>query len=92
MTRLCFQQSLVEYEYRISDEIRYSMKRRIIMGPYDRMFDRNHDGVLDFNERLDMDDYYDRILIRMIGKISDHIQEIVVSDEYNKIREEIRFL
>ena len=25
MTRLCFQQSLVEYEYRISDEIRYSM-------------------------------------------------------------------
>ena len=31
------------------------------MGPYDRMFDRNHDGVLDFHERLDMDDYYDRI-------------------------------
>ena len=31
------------------------------MGPYDSLFDRNHDGVLDFNERLDMDDYYDRI-------------------------------
>ncbi|MBQ7589003.1 MAG: hypothetical protein IJT37_13360 [Lachnospiraceae bacterium] len=31
------------------------------MGPYDRLFDRNHDGVLDFDERLDMDDYYDRI-------------------------------
>ena len=31
------------------------------MGPYDKMFDRNHDGELDFHERLDMDDYYDRI-------------------------------
>ena len=31
------------------------------MGSYDRMFDRNHDGTLDFHERLDMDDYYDRI-------------------------------
>ncbi len=31
------------------------------MGPYDSLFDRNHDGVLDFHERLDMDDYYDRI-------------------------------
>ncbi len=31
------------------------------MGPYDRMFDRNNDGELDFHERLDMDDYYDRI-------------------------------
>ena len=26
MTRLCFQQSLVQYEYRISDEIRYSIR------------------------------------------------------------------
>ncbi|MCR5604925.1 MAG: uroporphyrin-III methyltransferase [Lachnospiraceae bacterium] len=31
------------------------------MGPYDKMFDRNHDGELDFHERVDMDDYYDRI-------------------------------
>ena len=31
------------------------------MGPYDKMFDRDHDGELDFHERLDMDDYYDRI-------------------------------
>ena len=31
------------------------------MGPYDSLFDRNHDGALDFHERLDMDDYYDRI-------------------------------
>ena len=31
------------------------------MGPYDSLFDRDHDGVLDFDERLDMDDYYDRV-------------------------------
>ena len=31
------------------------------MEPYDVMFDRDHDGELDFHERLDMDDYYDRV-------------------------------
>ena len=31
-------------------------------------------------------------MIRMIGKICDHMQEIVISDEYNKIREEIKLL
>ncbi len=31
------------------------------MGPYDSMFDRNHDGELDFNERVDMYDFYDRM-------------------------------
>ena len=31
------------------------------MEPYDAMFDRNHDGELDFHERVDMYDYYDRV-------------------------------
>ena len=31
------------------------------MEPYDGMFDRNHDGELDFHERVDMYDYYDRV-------------------------------
>lgn len=52
------------------------------MGPYDRMFDRNHDGVLDFNERLDMDDYYDRI--NGVG-----IYENTSSDEENDLETEL---
>ena len=31
------------------------------MGPYDSMFDRNHDGELDINERVDMYEFYDRM-------------------------------
>ncbi len=31
------------------------------MGPYDPRFDRNHDGILDFNEQMHRMDFYDYI-------------------------------
>ncbi len=52
------------------------------MGPYDKMFDRDHDGELDFHERLDMDDYYDRV--NGVG-----IYENTSSDEVDDLETEL---